>query len=473
MDTLKIEKLVQNREKSTKKRTKNSLYQSVWRWHFYAGIFFAPLIIFLAITGGIYLFKPQIENDMYHDLYYVQQGEQIISSTEQIDEVKKNYPNAEITSFTPSSEVNRSSEVGIMDNGESVSLYVNPYNGDIIGRINEDDRFMASIKGLHNGELWGGTVGNWLVELAACWAIILIITGVYLWWPRNKKSLFGTLIPRIRLFKGKRLFWRDMHAVTAFWLSIFIVIQVFSGLMWSDVWGNMAHRTVDPISGNPEGDQPWESYAFPKSTIPTKVLADVPWAAENMPVPESSPNGTKAISVDKVMQIAKAENVHSGYKIAFPSGNIGVYTIFLDPADVYPNRPMPWTQQTLHIDQYNGNVLADLGWKDYGTLAKLISLGIAFHQGEFGLISQLFMLVLVIGIVMIVVSGLVMWWKRKPNGKLGAPALPENVKVLKGVALIILVLGLFFPLVGISLLVVWALDYLVIKRIPIVKQWIG
>ena len=104
---------------------------------------------------------------------------------------------------------------------------------------------------------------------------------------------------------------------------------------------------------------------------------------------------------------------------------------------------------------------------------KLISLGISFHQGEFGLISQLFILALVIGIVMITVSGLVMWWKRKPNGKLGAPSLPENFKILKGVALIILVLGLFFPLVGISLLVVWVLDYLVINRIPIVKQWVG
>ena len=362
---------MQDSKELTETHTKATLYKTVWRWHFYAGIFFAPLIIFLAITGGVYLFKPQIEDYIYHDLYYVQQGQQKISLTEQINAVKKNYPNAEITGFTPSFEVNRSAVIDMKDYEENVSVYVNPYDGNIIGTLNENERFMASVKALHNGELWGGAIGNRLVELAACWTIILIITGVYLWWPRNKKSLFGTLIPRIRMFKGKRMFWRDMHAVTAFWLSLFIVIQVFSGLMWSEVWGGMAHRTVDPISGNPEGDQPWEKYAFPKSTIPTKEVADVPWAAENMPVPESSHNGVVAISVDKVMQIAAEENVHSGYKIAFPEGKTGVYTIFLDPADVYPNRPMPWTQQTLHIDQYNGNILADLGWKDYGTLAKI------------------------------------------------------------------------------------------------------
>lgn len=134
---------------------------------------------------------------------------------------------------------------------------------------------------------------------------------------------------------------------------------------------------------------------------------------------------------------------------------------------------MPWAQQTLHIDQYSGKVLADLGWKDYGSLGKLISLGIAFHQGEFGLISQLFILALVIGIVMIAVSGFVMWWKRRPKGKLGAPSLPENFKMLKVVAIIILVFSIFFPLVGLSLIMVWILDWLVIKRVTKVKQWIG
>lgn len=265
-----------------------------------------------------------------------------------------------------------------------------------------------------------------------------------------------------------------MHGVTAFWLSLFIVIQVFSGLMWSDVWGSMAHRAIDPISGSPEGDQPWKEYAFPKSTIPTKEIADVPWVAENMPVPYSnSSNGDLAIPIDKVIEIAKEENVQSGYEIAFSKEKTGVYTIFLETADIYPDRPMPWKQRTLHIDQYNGKVLADIGWNDYGTIGKLMSLGIAFHQGEFGLISQLFLLLLMIGIIMIVIADLIMWWNRKPKGKLGAPKSPKNSRLLKGVALLIIFLGLFFPLVGISLLIVWSLDYFVVKRIPKVKQWFG
>ena len=36
-------------------------YNAVWRWHFYAGLFCMPFVLWLAATGTIYLWKPQIE----------------------------------------------------------------------------------------------------------------------------------------------------------------------------------------------------------------------------------------------------------------------------------------------------------------------------------------------------------------------------------------------------------------------------
>ena len=39
----------------------SALYPTIWRWHFYAGLFVLPFILILSITGSIYLFKPQIE----------------------------------------------------------------------------------------------------------------------------------------------------------------------------------------------------------------------------------------------------------------------------------------------------------------------------------------------------------------------------------------------------------------------------
>ena len=36
-------------------------YRALWRWHFHAGLLCIPFVLILAITGAIYLFKPQID----------------------------------------------------------------------------------------------------------------------------------------------------------------------------------------------------------------------------------------------------------------------------------------------------------------------------------------------------------------------------------------------------------------------------
>src|SRR3954463_7553940 len=36
-------------------------YRGLWRWHFHAGMLCIPFVIVLAITGSIYVFKPQID----------------------------------------------------------------------------------------------------------------------------------------------------------------------------------------------------------------------------------------------------------------------------------------------------------------------------------------------------------------------------------------------------------------------------
>ena len=41
--------------------TKAAIYRTIWRWHFYAGLFVVPMVLILSLTGAAYLFKPQIE----------------------------------------------------------------------------------------------------------------------------------------------------------------------------------------------------------------------------------------------------------------------------------------------------------------------------------------------------------------------------------------------------------------------------
>ena len=44
-----------------------SFYRAIWRWHFYAGLLVLPFMVWLALTGGIYLFKDEINGLLYGD----------------------------------------------------------------------------------------------------------------------------------------------------------------------------------------------------------------------------------------------------------------------------------------------------------------------------------------------------------------------------------------------------------------------
>lgn len=86
------------KNKDTVRRT-NSLYQTFWRWHFYGGIIFAPFLILLSISGALYLYQAEIETMIYKDKLVVEQGDQTMLLSEQVDAVKRKFPEAETYLF--------------------------------------------------------------------------------------------------------------------------------------------------------------------------------------------------------------------------------------------------------------------------------------------------------------------------------------------------------------------------------------
>ncbi|MFE5426331.1 PepSY-associated TM helix domain-containing protein [Peribacillus simplex] len=443
------------------KQPNTSLYRTVWRWHFYAGITFAPLLIILAVTGSIYLFKPQIEQVLYQNYQEViPQGEKIPAS-QQIETVKKLYPDAVVTKYHPGENASRSSEVSITSNNESFTIFIDPYTGKSIGKLNDEDRIMDKIEEIH-GELMAGTLGDRIVELAACWAVVLIVSGLYLWYPKNKLNLSGVLFPRIN--KGKNTFRRDLHAVPAFWITAGMLFLIMTGLPWSGFWGSN-FQSLATNSGFGYPPSIWTGSA-PTSLIKTKDIADVPWAAENLDVPISDIQGFIPLSIDDVVTIANREGIHPSYSINIPQETDGVYTLSAFP-------PKALDEATIHIDQYSGAVLADYRYDHYGLIGKIVAWGITLHKGtQFGLINQIISLLICIGIMLVAFSGFYLWWKRKPKKGLGAPKSPP-IKNMKFFLFLLIGLGILFPLVGLSLIVVWLIDWLIIKRISAVKKFLN
>ncbi|MGX1195066.1 PepSY-associated TM helix domain-containing protein [Metabacillus sp. SLBN-84] len=459
-----IEERLHEKSETNKKKARSSLYQAVWRWHFYAGIFFAPFLIILAFSGGVYLFKPEIENFLYKDLYFAEEtGTESQSPSALVSEVKKELPESAVTSIKFYDDPARTAEIGVMQNGQMSSVYINPYSGEVQGSLKAKEKFTEIFKKIHSELLVGGTAANRLVELAACWAVILLLTGLYIWFPRNKASIWGTVLPRFT--KNSRTFWRDMHAVPAFWFSVAIFVLIATGLPWSGVMGGQISKLATATNtGAPPFAYSWGEK--PESALTKDVAEDVSWAAENIPVPASNVQALP-ISLEDVQFLSEEQNVAKPYTISMPQGEKGVYT-------VSASHPNPSTDATLHIDQYSGAVLSDVRFDDYGIMAKLISYGISLHEGTlFGKANQIGGLIVCLGLIGLIVSSFILWRKRKPKSRAGAPAQTKHKNTARGVLIMMLILGVIMPLVGISIIAVYLLDRFVLRKIKPLKAWIG
>ncbi|WP_151176092.1 PepSY-associated TM helix domain-containing protein [Hypericibacter terrae] len=430
----------------------SSLYRAVWRWHFYAGLLVLPFLILLAVTGGLYLFKDEINGLIYRNYLTVAPADKApLAASELIAKATGAVPGDPVR-YVPAATAASSVEVGVAtaDRG-TVSVYVDPYDGRVLGSIADSAKLMPILKKIHSLEYFGW-VPNRIIEIVAGWAIVLVITGVYLWWPRRRRG--GVWAPRLK--PGGRVLWRDLHAVTGLYIGVLILFMAATGMPWSGFWGAKLNSF---IASNGLGYPPefWES--VPKSQLPMgHEMHQVNWSLENEPMPASTETGATSIGIDKALGTFAGLGLAKGYVVDLPSGPEGVYS-----ASLFPDQAE--NERVIHLDQYSGKPLFDGGFYELGAGAQAIEWGISVHQGqEFGRANQLVMAATCVAIVLMAVSAVVMWWKRRPKGSLGAPRIPENYKIAKGVLVIAAAIGILFPLVGASLLAMLAIDRLLPAR---------
>ncbi len=203
----------------------------------------------------------------------------------------------------------------------------------------------------------------------------------------------------------------------------------------------------------------------------TATRQTVPWALENTPMPRSADHAehmahgggmsapaAPTLSLQQVVDIATEHRIEPGYSITQPATADGVFTVSVFADD-------PRNDATLHIDQYTGKVLADVGWKDYSTVSRATEMGVMLHEGKFfGWINQLIIFLICLMVLLSAISGLVIWWQRRPQGGLGVPPLRHDLPRWKTAIIIMIGVGVAFPLVGASLVGVCLFDRIVLSR---------
>jgi uncharacterized iron-regulated membrane protein len=443
-----------------------SFYNLAWRWHFYAGLFVAPFMIMLSLTGMVYLFKPQLDSLMYSDLLTVKPAHHMLTADEQQRRVLEAYPQVLVSKYLPPANAESSAQFVIKKDGREVNLFIDPYSGKILGTQDAKNNLQAMARELH-GELMVGTVGDRLVEMAAGWGIVLVVSGLYLWWPRGR-SPAGVLWPRITA-KG-RVLWRDLHAVTGFWGSVALLFMLLSGMTWTGMWGKVYADVWNTFPAAMWNDVP--KSAKQAGELNNASVQTVPWAMENTPMPASSGDHAEhmnhggmssgpaapTITLQRVVDIANERKIEPGYSITQPKTADGVFTVSVFADD-------PRNDATLHVDQYSGKVMADVRYTDYSAVSKATELGVMLHEGKmFGWVNQLLILFICLMVLLSSVSGIVIWWKRRPQNGFGVPPLRHDLPRWKIATVVMLALGIAFPLVGISMLAIWLLDRIALSR---------
>ncbi|MDB6181459.1 PepSY-associated TM helix domain-containing protein [Paracoccus fistulariae] len=427
-----------------------ALYRAIWRWHFYAGLIVLPFMILLAVTGGIYLFKDEIADLTHRQERIVTAEDRAMQPPSALVATAMQAQQGTVFAYLPPASAERSAAVKIKDaDGAKQIVYMNPYSAKVLGSHADAGASatpaMKLVRDLHS-LAYTGWLGNRLIEAVAGWMVLLVATGIYLWWPRGQKGGVVT----VRGKPARRVFWRDTHAVTGLIASGFIIFLVLSGLPWSGVWGAKFYDlSYQAGLGMPDGY--WDK--LPVSTQPVADAIDrAPWIMEGQPMPVSTTAKGVPAALDAVVATVEDRGITPGYALNIPTTPEGVFTASVYPDDITQER-------MIHLDQYSGKVLFDMGLNDLGALGKTAEWGVSLHMGQaFGLPNQIVLLLVCVAMVLMAVSAVVMWWKRRPAGSLGAPQLPTDWRIPRMVLLIAVAAGLFFPLVGLSLLVVAALE---------------
>src|SRR5262249_21599545 len=118
-----------------------------------------------------------------------------------------------------------------MPDGEPRTAFVDPYHGRVLG-MTRYGGVMQIVRKLHSLQYFGPRA-SWLVEIAAGWTILLVARGGHLGCPRGRKGGVGAPRGAAR----RRLFGRDVHAVTGAFGGAVVLSLAVTGMPWSDVWG--------------------------------------------------------------------------------------------------------------------------------------------------------------------------------------------------------------------------------------------
>ena len=427
------------------------LYATFWRWHFLAALIVIPFVLWQSTTGTVYLWSEWWMDVSHPELRFVPVSEASALPSKQIDaafraigvdaeqtgaislpEGHEHHGGAAakvsgqpVLQIVLSDDPRRSTSV-IMQGADGLPypVFVDPHTGRVLGTLTSVQWLPGVTRALHAG--WPlGNPGNWLLELGDCWAIVMIVTGFYLWWPRGR-SLWKALWPRFHA--GPRLLLRDLHAIVAVTFVGVFLFFLISALPWTSFWGGQVLSRVQDL------------------------------------LDQRSPAGFSIGGASAVQMAEFGSSIDAVARTARERGVAGAIAIQLSPWQGAPlfvtNRTSSLSDdRTLTADVSTGAISGDFRNGDFPIIPRLVAVGIHVHQGDFGPVNLWLNTIFAVSLIWLSVTGTISWWIRRPRNKMGVP--PRSTYPWpSGITLALGVTGVLLPIFGLSVVAIGGIKWI-------------
>ncbi|HEX6982435.1 MAG TPA: PepSY-associated TM helix domain-containing protein [Balneolaceae bacterium] len=270
------------------------------------------------------------------------------------------------------------------------TLYINPYNGEIAGIVNEEEDFFQIVKGIHWSLLLSTPIGQPIVVWSTVIFIILLISGMILWWPK-KWNRSG----RQKSFKIKwNGTWRrvnyDLHNVLGFYFLVISLILGLTGLYW---YFPFAQKSLHFLGTG--------EYKLPSP--PAKKVVST------LPAEETDFSALDAAYVNAWTEYPQAFSI----AITAPVDSLGTISALVRPdGDTY------YSNSSLQFDQYTGELLAANRYSELNAGEKLLSMNYDIHVGAIaGLPGKIIAFLASLICASLPVTGFLIWWDREKRKK--------------------------------------------------------
>nr|WP_107908465.1 PepSY-associated TM helix domain-containing protein [Streptomyces chartreusis] len=416
----------------------------ILRLHFYAGILVAPFLLVAATTGFLYAGAFQAEKLVYSHEMTVPVGDTKLPISEQVAAARKAHPEGTISAVRPSPADDESTRVMLsgvegIDADHALAVFVDPYTAEVRGALEQYGSTGALplrtwIDEFHR-DLHLGETGRLYSELAASWLWVIAAGGLVLWFSRRRA------LRKVRGTSGRRR-TLGLHGTVGVWAALGFLFLSATGLTWSTYAGanidelrTSLRQATPSISASAGGEHGGHGGAA-----------------------GAGGSGDHGVGLDKVLAAARAEGLGDPVEIVPPADASSAYVV------KQVQRSWPTKGDSVAIDPASGEVTDVLRFADYPVLAKLTRWGIDLHTGVlFGLVNQILLMALTLALILLIVWGYRMWWQRGRDSAFGRP-IPRGAwqqvppQILVPLVVVVVVIGYFVPLLGISLAAFIAVD---------------